>query len=68
MIKVLSWRDCDIEPPHKAGDYLVCNDRSKEVYIARWMPNKAVWKFPSAAKAFAVTQWQHLPIASVEVP
>jgi len=54
------WNSAEV-PPQKAGTYLVGNRTQGEVYVARYMPNKKVWKFPSAQKAFEVQCWAEMP-------
>lgn len=48
-------------PPARAGIYLVGNRNTHEVLVARYMPKKKQWKFPSANMAFEVEAWAELP-------
>lgn len=54
------WKSAEA-PPTYAGYYLVGNRKTKEVGMARYMPKKKIWKFPSAAMGFVVQEWDDLP-------
>ena len=41
-------------PPKKAGTCLVGNQDTHQVYVARYMPIKREWRFPSLDKSFEI--------------
>jgi len=57
------WFFFEFEPLHSAGEYMVANSLTKEVFIAKWKPKLKTWTFASAAKAFQVTHWAGKPEA-----
>ncbi len=63
----MKWIETKDLPP-KAGYYLVADSFSRLVGMARFMPQKNIWKFPSAKMAFEVTHWAYLPDAPVVIP
>ena len=54
------WNSAKI-PPIRAGRYLVGNRDTHEVGVARYMPKKKIWKFPSAQMKFEVQAWAEMP-------
>jgi len=54
------WKSAE-SPPKKAGYYLVGNRDTREVGMARYMPKKSIWKFPSSQMAFEVQAWAEKP-------
>lgn len=48
-------------PPKKAGTCLVGNQDTHQVYVARYMPIKREWRFPSLDKSFEIQVWAEMP-------
>ena len=48
-------------PPKKAGVYLVGNRDTHRVGMARYMPVKKQWIFPSAGMSFKIQVWAEMP-------
>ena len=48
-------------PPKKAGVYLVGNRDTHQVGLARYMPIKKKWIFPSAWMSFEIQVWAEMP-------
>lgn len=55
------WKNCMESLPKSADFYLVANKDLNKVGMARYMPKKDQWKFPSAAMAFEIQYWDFLP-------
>ena len=48
-------------PPKKAWVYLVGNRDTHQVGLARYMPIKKKWIFPSAWMSFEIQVWAEMP-------
>ena len=48
-------------PPKKVGVYLVGNRDTHRVGMARYMPVKKQWIFPSAGMSFKIQVWAEMP-------